>query len=389
MSRSRRALAGAVLLDFAVSPLFIWGALTAALSQELDVAEKDLTSVFSVGLATFTVGVLAGGRLADTVAPRQLALVAGAGVCAGLGTSAVAPSVAALTVGYGLLLGGAAGIGYATAVRVAGTVSTHRGGSIAAVVSAYAAGAVVLAPVADRLLVLVGRTGTFLALAAGMLLLLMLASALLPGAAPSALARPTAPRDLVHGGGRVPALWLMFLLGSAPALVAFAHPSQFLDDPGWAVLAVALLSGGNLAGRLLSGPVADRFGLPSTLHVTTAALTVACAGLAVTGTTGVVLAAYLVLGAQYGALSVLTPLATAALVPARVFGRAYGKVFTGWGAAGLAGPLAAAWLADGRSYRLVAGALLGVAVLGWFAVLLVQAVGGHNPEANGPKATRL
>lgn len=356
-----------------MSPLFIWGVLTTALSEDLGVSEKDLASVFSVGLATFTVGVLVGGSLVGTVAPRPLALVAGFGVAAGLGVSAVASSVAALTAGFGVLLGGGAGLGYATAVGVAGTVSTRRGASIAAVVSAYAAGAVVLAPLADRLLVELGRTGALSALTAGMAGLLVLAAGLLSTERPSPRARPTTHKHSSRSASPIAALWLMFLLGSAPALVAFAHPSQFQDDSNRAVLAVVLLNAGNLAGRLVSGPIADRLGLPPTLHVSAAALTLACTVLAATGTTVPVLASYLVIGVQYGAISVLAPLATAELVPARMFGRAYGKVFTAWGAAGLLAPPAAVWLAERHSYRVVAGALLGVAVLGWFVVLLVLA----------------
>lgn len=376
-----------------MSPLFIWGVLTTALSEDLGVSEKDLASVFSVGLVTFTVGVLVGGSLVDTVAPRPLALVAGFGVAAGLGVSAVASSVAALTAGFGVLLGGGAGLGYATAVGVAGTVGTRRGASIAAVVSAYAAGAVVLAPLANRLLVEVGRTGALSALTAGMAGLVVLAAGLLPTERPSPPTRSTTHEHSSRSAGPIAALWLMSLLGSAPALVAFAHPSQFQDDSNRAVLAVVLLNAGNLVGRLVSGPIADRLGLPPTLHVSAAALTLACTVLAATGTTVPVLASYLVIGVQYGAISVLAPLATAELVPARMFGRAYGKVFTAWGAAGLLAPPAAVWLAERHSYRVVAGALLAVAVLGWFVVLLVLArtqdprASSQGPSGDDPMQT--
>ena len=147
---SRRALLGAVLLDFAVSPMFIWGGLTDALSHEIAVPESGLSGVFSAGLATFTAGVLVGGRAADSVAPRWLAVLASVGLTAGLTTAALASTVWELTLGFGVALGAATGVGYATAVRVAGTVGARRGGAVAAVVSAYAAGAVVLAPVSAR-----------------------------------------------------------------------------------------------------------------------------------------------------------------------------------------------------------------------------------------------
>lgn len=133
---TRRAVVGAVLLDFSVSPLFLWDAFSASLSRELNASTTALSLAYSVGLAAFTVGVLCGGRLADAVAPRRLALVTAGGVVLGLGVTAVAPSLLVLVVGFGIVLGGTTGIGYATAVRVASTVTAKRGRAVALVVSA-------------------------------------------------------------------------------------------------------------------------------------------------------------------------------------------------------------------------------------------------------------
>ena len=411
---------GAVLLDFSVSPLFLWDTFSASLSRELHTPAPELGFAYSVGLAAFTAGVLIGGRLADAVAPRRLALVTGGGVVAGLGVTAVAPSLPVLGLGFGIVLGGATGIGYATAVRVAGTVSTRRGGTVAIVVSAYAAGAVVLAPVVDILLNVLGRTGMFISLAALLGVLVTCSGFLLPafggppgrrlgegppgrrlgegppgrrlgegppgrrlGEGPPGRRLGEAPRGRAASSGiaavlpyRVPilALWTMFLLGSAPALIAFGHAGQFARAPELTVVAVLLLNAGNFAGRLIAGPVADRIGHTPTLHITAGVLVAACAVLAVTDHPTILLSALLVLGLQYGAVSVLTPVAVAGPVPADRFGTAYGIVFSGWGLVGFAGPVAAAWLATAASYPAVAGVLIGVAVLFWGAVLWVSTV---------------
>ncbi|WP_176439889.1 MFS transporter [Haloechinothrix alba] len=369
MSRSgkARALAGAVLLDLAVSPLFIWDTFTSRLAAELGASDTALSVVIAVGLALFTVGVLAGGRIADRVAPRGLALLSAAGVVAGLAVSAAASSVPVLVLGFGVLLGAATGTGYATAVRVATTVPTRRGMAVALVVSAYAAGAVVLAPVADRLLVMVGRAGTFAALAAVLGVTLILAAVLLPGSTPDARTAPEASGPAVRHQAAIPALWALFALGCAPALVAFAHAGRFAGGPELAAIAVALLNAGNFVGRLVAGPACDRVGTTRALHATAAALVGACLVLALSHHPWLSLAALLVLGAQYGALSVLTPLTTASAVPPARFGTAYGIVFSGWGVVGLTGPVAAAWLAGNTGYRPVAAALSVVGVLAWLA----------------------
>ena len=161
VSQVRRALIGAVLLDLAVSPLFIWSAFSGPLSAEIGVPSSALSLAYAVGLGAFTAGVLVGGWLADRVAAQVLALVVAAVVVAGLVLTGIAQSPGTVVAGYGVLLGGATGVGYATAVRVAASVAGRRGSALALVVSAYAAGAVVLAPVVDVLWDRVGRTATF------------------------------------------------------------------------------------------------------------------------------------------------------------------------------------------------------------------------------------
>lgn len=361
-----RALVGAALLDLAVSPLFIWDTFTASLSREIHASAAALSVVFAVGLAAFTTGVLVGGRMADVVAPRRLALIAGVCVVAGLETAALAPGLFLLIAGFGVVLGVGTGVGYATAVRVAGTVTSGRGQAVGIVVSAYAAGAVALAPIASFLLGFLGLGGTFAVLGGGLGLLLMIAAALLSGASPTSSRKPTAERG-VDPTGIVPALWAMFLLGCAPALIAFAHAGEFAGGRGTTVVAVAMLNTGNFVGRLIAGPASDRVGRAPALHATQAVLAAACVALTLSNRLLVLLAALLALGTQYGALSVLTPTVTADSVPAERFGATYGRVFSGWGVAGLTGPVAAVWLASYTGYHTVAGALVAVAVLAWLA----------------------
>ncbi|GAA4908509.1 sugar phosphate permease [Actinomycetospora succinea] len=356
-----RALTGAVLLDLAVSPLFAWDVVTGVLGRELGVGHAVLAGVFSVGLLAFMLGVLLGGRAADAVAPRRLALVALAGTVLGLLGSAAASSVVVLFLTFGVLVGGSTGLGYATAVRVAGTVASGRGLALGLVVSAYAAGTAVLAPVVSSLVGAVGRAATFVVLAAALGVLLAVAAVLVPGERP---ARTT--REKARATRPVVALWLAFGLGSAPGLAAFAQAGNL---SGAAVaLAVALLNVGNFAGRLVAGPLSDRVGRRAALHANSGLLVLACVPLA-TGATGpVALVALLLLGTQYGALSALIPAATSDVVPPERFGTTYGRVFTGWGVAGLVAPVTAAGVAGLVGYGVVYAGFLGLAALSWACV---------------------
>jgi MFS family permease len=318
----------------------------------------------------FTAAVLVGGRVADSVAPRRLAVLTAVGTVAGLLGSAAATSAGTMLLTFGVLVGGSTGLGYATAVRLAGTVPSRRGLVVGLVVSAYAAGAAVLAPVAAVLLVAVGRGWTFVLLAIGLGAVLAAAAVLVPGVSP---ANPHIRRR--HGGrafrrpsGPVVALWLAFGFGCAPALAAFAQAGALVATPSTIALAVPLLNIGNLAGRLVAGPLSDVVGRSASLHANSALLVLACLPLALSSRGLVAVFALLLLGIQYGAWSALAPLATSSAVPDERFGTTYGLVFTGWGAAGLLAPVAAASLAATAGYGAVYRIFLVVAVLSWACV---------------------
>ncbi|MHC1559010.1 MFS transporter [Actinomycetospora sp. C-140] len=367
MTGTTRVITGAVLLDLAVSPLFAWDVFTGALGRELGADGTALAAVFSVGLAAFMTAVVVGGRLADRVAPRRLAVVAAVGMVAGLLGSGAAGSVATILLAFGVVVGGSSGLGYATAVRVAGTLASGRGLALGLVVSAYAIGTAALAPVAATLLAAVGRPATFAVLAGALGILLVVAAILVPGSHPHRVT--TAPADR-PGRRRAPvvALWLAFGLGSAPALAAFAQAGRLAGPTAAVALAVALLNLGNFAGRLVAGPLSDRVGRRAALHGDAALLVVACLPLALGATGPLALAALFVLGAQYGALSALTPAATSDVVAPERFGTTFGLVFTGWGLAGLTAPVAAASLAPGIGDAGVYLAFLGVAAVAWGCV---------------------
>jgi OFA family oxalate/formate antiporter-like MFS transporter len=370
-----RLVVGATLLDVAISPLFVWNVLAGDFARRLRLDPTSLASVFSVGLAAFAAGALVGGRLADRVSPRRLAMGIALVASAALLGSAAADGLPQLVASFGLGLGACTGIGYATAVRAAGTVDRRRGLTLGLVVSAYAAGTIVVAPLTAALLAGIGPAGTLVALAAATGAVVLAAAALLPDAV-AGRQRPEAEGGGRAGPGRrapvlsrsVLALGAAFGLGSAPGLAAFGHAGQIAGPRDVAPLAVLTLSLGNLAGRLIAGPAADRVGRRLGLQANVAALAGVCAALMPAEPPPLRLALLLVLGAQYGALSVLVPAALAGAVAPDRFGASYGVVFAGWGVAGLLAPTLAAWLALHAGWPATFGALLAAGALAWAAL---------------------
>ena len=228
---ARRIVVGAALLDLAISPLFSWSVFATRFAARLGVSDSAVTLVFSIGLACFTAGVLAGGVLADRIPPRALALGTACGAASGLAAAGLSSSLPELITAFGVVLGFATGVGYGTAVRVAGTVTGSRGLALGLVVSAYAAGTSLLAPAASWLLTRGTLSATLAVLAVTTGVLVICSAALLPGAAPARTpsARPRAASARGKPACRsrlIVVLWIGFGCGSAPALTAFAHASQ-------------------------------------------------------------------------------------------------------------------------------------------------------------------
>lgn len=348
--------------------------LAGAVGHDLGVGAGETGAVFAVALAAFTAGVLTAGPVADRHGARPLLAVAAVAATAGLGLAAAVPSVPSILVGIGLGFGGANGIGYAAALHVAGTVwPARRGMAIGVVIGAYALGAVAAAPLLAAVVEQQGWRRAVAGLAVVVAAAVTAAAALVPQAPPA----PTRATDgdrargrAAGGSRRVVLLWLVFGACSAPTLFTFAHAADAARARGLSVsaatTAVAILAGGNLAGRLAAGWAADRFGAPASLVLVTAASVAACAVLAAVPGGVVILPAFAVLGTTYGAVSALTPAATAdAVGPDRLAG-AYGKVFTSWGLAGLTAPVAGGWLTErtgSHDAAFLAGAIVAAVAL--------------------------
>jgi MFS family permease len=266
------------------------------------------------------------------------AALAGGGLLLAAGT----PAPWALFAGFAVLFGIANGLGYGVAVALAARVpaARRRGTATGLVVAAYAAGPLLLGLVAPAALRAVGWRPCLAVLAGIVTALFAVAAWLAPGRSASTPARRA---GAAHPPRRpVVLLWLIFAGGTAPGLALFAQAVPLSTDrrlgASAAGIAVAALALGNVSGRLVAGWWSDRIGRVPALAISLAAgaLAIGC----LTGPAAVVLAGFLGSGLAYGAISALVPAATADRVDAAPFAAVYGRIFTGWGVAGLLAPVA-------------------------------------------------
>lgn len=375
-----RLLIGATLVNVCLGSLFAWSLFVDPLDAEFAGSSAALSGVFSLAVATFALVVLASGGFVDRSPPRRTVLVAALCALAGLLVAASATSLLVVAGGYGLLFGVGNGLGYSTAVAAAGKAFTkHRGLAVGIAVGAYAGGPLVASPAITALLTAYGWRITFVVLGVAIGALLACGGVLL-----GAHVRWTGPsragpaggvhlRLLVRPGGLIGGA---FLLGTLPALMVVAHAATIAVDTGMdaatTTAAVALLGAGNLAGRAGGGWVSDRIGRVPGLRAAAGALAITCAVLPELTGAGALLIALVLVGIGYGTQSALVPSLVADLFGPERFAENYGRVFLGWGVAGLLGPQAGAWLSDiagGFTLALRVGALSAALALVLYALI--------------------
>lgn len=372
-------LLSAATTNAAAGTLFAWSVLLPSLSRELARPADDLGSVFSTALVVFALAVLLGGRAVDLYGPRRAVTVAGLLSGLGLAVSAAAAGPLLLHVGFGVLLGAGSGLAYLGSVSWATTrARTRRAHAIAVVVASYAAGPVAAAPfgaaAADRW----GWRPTLVAAAVVVCVLMLAGGRGLPGRGEgppgTAVARSRAPL-----GDRVALamLWVVFFGAAAPALLAFAYGAQVATEhgvsPRAAGVVVASMAAGNVVGRLLSSPLTARSGPVPALWSSAAVLLASLLVLASTAVTAVAVLGLFLLSLQYGLVSALLPAATHDVSGEGRFGAAYGRVFSSFGVAAVAGPAVGAALHErADAYAGGFGAALATAAATGLALAVYQ-----------------
>jgi OFA family oxalate/formate antiporter-like MFS transporter len=357
-----------VAANVGAGTLFAWSLIADQVAADVRVSSTTVSAVFAAALVTFTVVLLVTGRALRRFGPRRLLIAAAAGAGGGLLLTAAWQHPLALWCGIALLFGAANGIAYGVATGLAARVpKPHRGVATGAVVAAYAAGPVLLGFIAAPALSAVGWRSCLAVLALTVAGLVMVAASLVPAGTAE---RPgPGGRNAGHSWWVTASLWLIFAGGSAPGLMVFAHAAPLATarglDAAAAGWAVSTLAAGNLAGRLIAGWCSDRTGRLPALATAFVAAAASVGALAAPLPPGVVLAAYTGVGLTYGAVSALVPATTADRVDVPSFPRVYGRVFTAWGCAGLAAPVA--------GEPLVRAAAESSASLAWAALPLLPA----------------
>ncbi|MGE0157970.1 MAG: OFA family MFS transporter [Gemmatimonadales bacterium] len=368
-TRGRWLLAGAaVLVQLALGAVYAWSVFVNPFIAQMGWTRTQTTLPFTVVIGTIFIGTLTGGRIQDRIGPRPVVLAGGILYSIGVMLASLVDGpdeLWLLILTYGVM--GGIGLGAAYIVPIAMLVKwfpDRRGLITGIAVAGFGAGALITAPVANRLIDPADVSGVFLQLGLAYLVTVVIGGSLfrnppagyaVPGYQPPPKAPGSVDAFTVAQALRTPQWYrltailalnvtagIALLSQAAPAAIALADMSAAA-----AASIVGILGIFNGAGRVLWGWASDHIGRMQAF-VAMFVVQLACfALLPLIGTSTIVffvLAAlvYLCYGGGFGTM----PATAAEFFGAKNAGGIYGAMIVGWSIGGVVGPLAIAALVD-------------------------------------------
>ncbi|MFT7474551.1 MAG: OFA family oxalate/formate antiporter-like MFS transporter [Verrucomicrobiales bacterium] len=352
MIHSTRVLLACSLLSSVLGSIHAYSIFIDPLETVLGVDRWAVSSVYSLALVSLTLAVLFGHRLIRIERARPLVVTVGVMAALGLMIAAEARSIPVLVVGYGVIFGSANGVGYAFCLQVSAAANPHRRGFALGIVTAvYALGAAAAALSLDDVVDEHGHPAALRILGLTIAIAAIVAAALLGHGSTESTERDEHHDAIPHPvPGTLVKLWMAYGLAVFAGLMALGHAAAIVESAGGSLQlgarTVAIAGLMNAAGGILIALLADRLrsaiflvGLPVLSSVALLFLFSSSGG----ATALVGLAAVALI---YGSVIAVYPFVVTQIFGAERYATTYGRVFTAWGLAGLAGPILAGAIFD-------------------------------------------
>lgn len=341
--------------------------------ENLPHANRAATSlIYSLALVSLTIAVLFGHRIYSRLSPPILFAAVGVFASLGLALSSNSSSLTSLYLTYGLIFGGANGLGYGYALQLAGFAFPDRRGLAMGLVTAFYAVGATAAPVLFSTLIQQGGNALALEVMSAILLVtsLLCAALLYWSKARYGSESNTTGQRLTKVLKKVRLLmWLGYGCAVTAGLMIIGHAFGIASNVGFdtasATRATVGVVFGNMLGGFSAGFIADRYSsllLIRWLPLFTSMGLIVLAFISAPSSVLVFFALGLV-GYCYGAIIAVYPVAVANIFGPLSAAKIYGQIFTAWGLAGLLGPWTSGWIFDksgAYSIALILAALLSV-----------------------------
>ena len=393
MTPARRllmALAAATALNLPFGTIYAFSVFLKPMEAMLGIGRAEMVSVFALASVSLTVGMVLGPRLYHRVAPAWLLVLSGVGSAFGLLLTAVASTLAAFVIGYGLLFGLGAGLCFIVVQQGVNQTVTRQSGLINGyVVSLYPLGAMIGAPVFGWAIEAHGLRATLTGLAAVLAACTAIAAALYRSA-------DLRMHDASEAAGSTYArrwdvfvrLFAVFFLAASAGLMVMSQAAGIVIAYG-GTLAVALgtttfITGAIAAARISGGWLVDRFWMPRVAAGAHLCSLTGAVLLTLFPTPLVALPALAMIGMGYGFISGSTAGCISHYWHKNAFGRVAGQLYIAWCIAAVSLPVLAGWLFDRtQGYATAVLIAAGGNVLG-----VIIALGLPRPGAPAPVPTQ-
>lgn len=372
-------------INLIMGVLYSWGVIKKALVSDWHWTNTDAALPFTVSAAVFAITMIFAGRAQDKFGPKMVTIFGGLMLGGGLIASGFATSLAMMVFTFGVIGSIGIGLGYSAATPCAMKWfdSSKKGMIAGIVVAGVGLSPVYITPITASLLKSHGISTTFIILGVFAIVAVILFSMFLknPPEAEAPKVAGTQAAPVPKGNNltwnevaKTPQfylLWVMYLLAATAGLMLIAHlPSIAVVQADWKTagfMLVVILSVFNALGRLGAGVLSDKVGRTRAMMIVFLLQAVNMFLFAFYTTIPMLIIGSAVAGLAYGAVFSLFPTTTAEFFGMKNLGVNYGMIFTGWGTAGVIGPMLGGMVADKTgSYSngyLVAGVFLIIATV--------------------------
>lgn len=357
--------------------LYSWSIIQKALVADWGWSNTQASLPYTVCIATFALTMVFAGRAQDKYGPRPVAFLGGILFGTGMIVSSFTRNPAVMIITFGILGGTGIGFGYSAVTPCAiKWFDEKRKGLISGiVVSGVGLSPVYIAPITNSLLKSGTIEETFLHLGIFTLVGVPLLSLILrnppAGYGSSGLKGSTAGSG--HKSITVKSasgnsmekkdyswhkmiktrsfilLWITYLMSAAAGLMLLGHLAGIASvQAKWQAgfILVVILSVFNAIGRVAGGILSDKAGRVNALFIVFLIQAINMFLFSYYQNIPSLIGGAIIAGLAYGSLFALFPAATADFFGIRNLGVNYGLIFTGWGVAGIIGPVLGGIAAD-------------------------------------------
>lgn len=364
--------ASAVGIHISIGSVYAWSNFTNPLIEQFGWTTSQVQLTFSIAILFLGLSAAFMGHFVEKYGPRASGLLAavffGTGVI-GAGFAVSASSLPMLYFFYGVIGGIGLGLGYIAPVStLVKWFPDRRGLATGLAIMGFGFAAAISSPIMEALITSVGLKSTFIILGSAYFIIMLLSSLYLEkpeeGWAPEGFkekvqsGKITQKKDLAQLTAnesvktkRFYYLWLMLFINitCGIAILSAAKPLA-IDSIGMTTMQAATLVGVlgifNGAGRLGWASISDYIGRPNTY---TAFFVIQLALFAILPfTTNAIMFQVMlaIIYTCYGGGFASIPAYIADIFGTKQLGAIHGYILTAWSAAGIAGPMFAAWMKD-------------------------------------------